>query len=94
MAHPAGILAYFFQKRSAVSFLEARIDEDIFSSIVIMKGNIINAFLDKEDKWKTCYVMLSDVLGPQLFVFESEKVCTLYLFLALFFFFLTDEWWS
>uniref|UniRef100_F1KZ25 Ras GTPase-activating protein 1 n=1 Tax=Ascaris suum TaxID=6253 RepID=F1KZ25_ASCSU len=28
---------------------------------------------NKEDKWKTCYVMLSDVLGPQLFVFESEK---------------------
>uniref|UniRef100_A0A915ACF2 Ras-GAP domain-containing protein n=3 Tax=Parascaris univalens TaxID=6257 RepID=A0A915ACF2_PARUN len=28
---------------------------------------------NKEDKWKACYVMLSDVLGPQLFLFESEK---------------------
>ncbi|VDK46428.1 unnamed protein product [Anisakis simplex] len=27
----------------------------------------------REDKWKNCYVMLSDVLGYQLFVFESEK---------------------
>ncbi|VDM23743.1 unnamed protein product [Toxocara canis] len=33
-----------------------------------------NAFRkNKEDKWKGCYVMLSDALGPQLFVFESEK---------------------